>query len=877
MADEEQERLLQQILQSLNASGGRNDSPDMEKAKKSLQKFVSETNKGVNQEGKRQSLVSKGMRTTNKAVQGALNVAKSLESASTAMRENRESFSSLNPTIDLAGAAISGMGKLTGAAAEAMGGLLGAIPLVGTGLGGAVKGLGKFASAAADMAATIVTKVGPMFTAELDRISTAFRTAAASGAVGADGMSGLAKNAINAGLSFDSFAKTMSKEANNLTFAFGTSADAAKGLADTSKAMRPFRQNLMNLGVGVEQQNELTAKYIVYQQRMGRNEIGNSRALAAGSKNYIKNLSELSRLTGKSIDETQKGIDATMSDVRAGASIRLIEKRLGGERGKDAARQAQGVIEFMRTTKGLEKTAEGFGDALSGNSGTEAAKQFELQFGTAGKEVVQLMKSGQITRDEALTRLQKASNENYNKVGGDEFASRVGKMGTVLEGVLPGFQAFNQLKDFGAVSGKAAQQTTALMNTQDGLTKQIVGAQESMIKTATELDKFALAVTLPAAAATIEGFVDIQLKMTKKMVEYAQIMQVDGIDGLAKALKADAKGAITDKLGSKNNDATVEAQDAANKKLMTPFERVNTALAEGLEYLVGGFSKNAENFLQAARVENQTQGAIDEGRMKKSGVVQGYKLQARATGGAAEAGKEYLVGENGPELLKMGKTGGVVIPGQVGPGVPGRTPGTFDVKLGDGTKVTVDAKGNELHRSTPTLGGLTMSSFADGSVSGQYNTTVGNVNMTRDYVGGAGVSGDGMGGMREAGLGLASGPFSTYQSGKAGANEGVASMSYGIGNGQTMSMQSGARGGQFDALGQLRSTAGPSSKLGDAGGIQLDTEAMNQGGPPGERSEVMHGAGAGNEKLLAVMQAMLDQQTKGTRLQDEQLQATRNN
>ena len=540
MADEEQERLLQQILQSLQASGGRNDSPDMEKAKKSLQKFVTETNKGTTQEGKRQSLVSKGMRTTDKALKGALNVAKSLESASTAMRDSRESFSSLNPTIELAGAAISGMGKLTGAAAEAMGGLVGAIPLVGTGIGGAVKGLGKFAAAAADMAATIVTKVGPMFTAELDRISTAFRTAAASGAVGADGMSGLAKNAINAGLSFDSFAKTMSKEANNLTFAFGTSADAAKGLADTSKAMRPFRQNLMNLGVGVEQQNELTAKYITYQQRMGRNEIGNSQALAAGSKNYIKNLSELSRLTGKSIDETQKGIDATMSDVRAGASIRLIEKRLGGERGKDAARQAQGVIEFMRTTKGLEKTAEGFGDALSGNSGTEAAKQFELQFGTAGKEVVQLMKSGQITRDEALTRLQKASNENYNKVGGDEFASRVGKMGTVMEGVLPGFQAFNQLKDFGAVSGKAAQQTTALMNTQDKLTKQVVGAQESMIKIAGALDEFALNITLPAAADSIEKFTDAQLALTKGMVDLAKVFSAEGTAGLAKAIKKKA-------------------------------------------------------------------------------------------------------------------------------------------------------------------------------------------------------------------------------------------------------------------------------------------------------------------------------------------------
>jgi hypothetical protein len=169
-----------------------------------------------------------------------------------------------------------------------------------------------------------------------------------------------------------------------------------------------------------------------------------------------------------------------------------------------------------------------------------------------------------------------------------------------------------------------------------------------------------------------------------------------------------------------------------------------------------------------------------------------------------------------------------------------------------------------------------MSSFADGSVSGQYNTTVGNVNMTRDYVGGAGVSGDGVGGMREAGLGVASGPFSAYTSGNA-KDKGVASTSYNMGNGQTMNAQSAASGGQFDALGQLRSTAGPSSKLGDAGGIQLDTEAMNQGGPPGGRSEVMHGDGAGNEKLLAVMQAMLDQQTKGTRLQDEQLQATRNN
>jgi len=38
----------------------------------------------------------------------------------------------------------------------------------------------------------------------------------------------------------------------------------------------------------------------------------------------------------------------------------------------------------------------------------------------------------------------------------------------------------------------------------------------------------------------------------------------------------------------------------------------------------------------------------------------------------------------------------------------------------------------------------------------------------------------------------------------------------------------------------------------------------------------MQGDGAGNEKILAVLQSMLDQTTKGTRLAGEQLQAQRN-
>ena len=48
------------------------------------------------------------------------------------------------------------------------------------------------------------------------------------------------------------------------------------------------------------------------------------------------------------------------------------------------------------------------------------------------------------------------------------------------------------------------------------------------------------------------------------------------------------------------------------------------------------------------------------------------------------------------------------------------------------------------------------------------------------------------------------------------------------------------------------------------------------GGPAAGQTQTMQGDGAGNEKILAVLQSMLDQTTKGTRLAGEQLLAQRN-
>ena len=839
---DEQERLLQQILEQLQRAGGRS-GPDMEDAKKSLEDYTKLlksgnkldkeeqglTAKGMKQEGQRQSLTTKAMRTTTKAIGGTLSVAQALEAASTAMRDNRESFRSLNPSIEMAGSAIKMAGKVTGGLVSAT---IGAIPLIG-GLG---KAAGTMIAALSEAAGEIVSAVGKTFTAELDRITGAFRTAAQTGALGADGMRGLGQQAVNAGLSFDSFAKTVTKEGETLSFAFGTSAEAAKGLSDTTKAMRPFRSELLTLGIGVEQQNELTAKYIQFQQRQGRNEVQNTQALAQGSREYMKNLQELSKITGKSIEESQKEIDAVQRDARQGASIREIERK----NGKDAAQATLKTITTLNSIPGLKAIGDGLADALS-NAGTPAAQEFLKVMGPVGQQVISQLKSGAIDSSTALSMLQEQGKTFYQGLGGDAFASQVSKMGTSLENLIPALQALTFTKDLGAASKKATDETNKLANTQDSLTKNVVSAQEAMIKTATALDQFALDKTLPLASEAVKKFAEIQLKTMSSLVGYMDTLIKDGIPGLMKKMQEDAgiKDETIDRTGNALKGAgTLGLAGAAIGTAIAP--GIGTAIGGGIGALIGALT-----------------GYFSSGGDKSKAKVAG----SFAEGGAAEAGKTYLVGEQGPELLKMGKTSGVVIPGQVGPGVPGRIPGTFDVKLGDGSVVTVDSRGNELYRKGPRIGGVQMSSSADASTSMSMQGTVGGVNYERDYING-----------QMAGQRIDKGNVSSYTS-----KGGVSSMSYGMGDGVTVGAQGAATGGQFDALSQLRSVAGP--KLGDAGGLSISNQGLTdmEGGPAAGETQTMQGDGGSNEKILGVLQAMLDQTTKGTRLQGEQLQAARNN
>ena len=620
---------------------------------------------------------------------GTANLTVRFNTAASDIRENRESFTSLNPAIKLTGDTIRKTGQIAGGVVDAFGDLLSGIPAIGGVVGGVVSGLGKIGAALAEAAGEIINTVGPMLTEELERASKAFRTAGQVGALGAEGLTGLANQAIDAGLSFSTFAGVINKTAPDLVFALGNSADAASALASTRKQMEPFRRGLLNLGISVEQQTELTAGFITLQQRLGRNQARDSRALAQGSANYIKNLTELSKLTGKSVSEQQKELDDQMRNVRAAAALRQVQAQLGPA-GAEAVENIQGVTAVLKER--APNIAAGFADALGGNLGTEAARNFQQATGAAGLEIIQQLKTGQINRDEALMRLQEAGAQRYQSMGGDKFAMAVGGMGTALEPVILDLQQLTFGAKFGEQIGKVDKQVNATLNTQDKTTKSMTAANEALIRSAQALDKLALQTTLPLAATGIETFTTGLVKATTELTKYVGKTQEE----IAAMLKRSA-GLSEDTVETGDVVATTGMGVAGGAATGAAIGLLGGPLGAAIGAGIGGLLGGIGGFFTGKEGIGQSLFDFDDDSFL------GSLFNKREFGGPVNPDEMYLVGEKGPELM-IPDTAGTIMPNNMLPTLTeslGAMAGPAGGMMSGMDAVQTESFFNALERATP--------------------------------------------------------------------------------------------------------------------------------------------------------------------------------
>jgi len=601
--------------------------------------------------------MAKGM---YKVTTGTVAYAAKLAEAASDLRENRENFTSLNGSIELAGNAMKFTGKAVGAVGDGLGDLASAFGPVGAAVGGFVSGVSKLASAAMQAAGEIVNQVGPMLTAELERASKAYRAAGAVGALGAEGMSGLAKQSIQAGLSFSTFSKVAADGAEGLAFAFGDSATGVQRFADASQAMQPFRRGLLAMGVSAEQQNELTAKYLALEARRGNIEGRNSRDLAQGSRNYIKQLTTLSRITGMSVDEAQKAMDEQMRNVRLAAAVAEVQATAG----KEAADAMSGTA--LAITKIDPNIGKGLQDALAGNLGTEAAQQFQLASGEMGAQAVELLRNGKVSQEEAIAMISQGVEKQAEAIGGPRTIGAIAGLGTAFDAVLPGMLAFKQRANLSAEElAKLGTAQENLATTTDGITNNMIDANEQMLKAATALDDLALQTTLPLAAKGIEVFTSGIEIATKKLLEFAG-MSADEIQ--AKLEEKAGKNnnlnnfdtAAASVTGGLSGAAAGAAAGAALGLIGGPLAPITSslgAIAGGLLGFVGG------GFAAGGAAEaGFTPDFVDKlGDQMESVWNWVGNLGGKALGGPVSPGQAYVVGEKGPELL-INRMAGTIMP-----------------------------------------------------------------------------------------------------------------------------------------------------------------------------------------------------------------------
>jgi len=866
--DEELNRQIQQLadaIRNMNKNGGSDGKADakVQKQLNALAKAAGVSTKELDRYTKGQDKNAKGSVKFANAVAGGADKVRSLgtafASSAAQIRENQESFASLNPMIDQAGRVAGGMIKGVGGAADA---LVSAIPVVG----GVVSGLTKAGTALAQMAAEIAVEIGKAVTKELDTASGAMRELGQAGALGSKGITGIYDQAISAGLSIKSFSKIAGDSAEGLAFAFGDSATGVAKFAKVSESMAPFQRGLLAMGIGAEKQNELTAKYIQLQARQGNLQGRTDADLAKGSKNYITQLTALSRLTGKSVDEQQKAMDEQMRNVRMAAAVADVQNRLGDE----AAKNMKGTTAAI--TAMAPNVGKGLQDALSGNLGTQAAQEFQLAAGEMGAQAVDMLRNGKISQEEATAMITQGVKSQAKALGGPGGIGAIAGMGTAYDNVLGDMLAMGQRTTLTAEEmRKLGTAQTNLANTTDAGTQGLLDGQTNMREFNKETNRMAkdLLPEMGAAVSTLTKGMLLSMKEINKMIKmgpgaYAEMRTKE----VASKTESTAKGMGIGGIAGGALGAVVGS-------LIGP---VGTVLGAKLGAMAG-------MALGAWFSGPGTDDAAE--KLSEKSIKNAQGIQAKALGGPVAAGQPYMVGEKGPELFSP-KTNGTIIPNnQIKPAseltaadIPkllaelkgydvsrddkgmwsaakkSEEDGSMEVINQFGTKtvsggfgsITYDAKGNEISRSTPKLGGLQMSSYADGSTKESLDFTNGNVKGKMEAVNGQGSK-----------LSVGSGPFQAH------TGLGGTGMSYDIKPGDTRTVDMAGPKGGYDSL-----------KDGDTMKGMMDTitnvfagNALGDAKDPGQQTN--------NEEMIVLLRELVSSQNRQVDTSDKLLQATYNN
>lgn len=367
-------------------------------------------------------------------------------------------------------------GKLAGSAMSALGTtmMMGPLPqmkIFGGLLALAGGALGIFTDAAkqmASVAADIVVK-------QSNELLKGFETASQAGVTLAGGMTEFNMAATDAQLTLTQMSNVVKENAETLAMSGLTVTGAVRKLGQVGKALEPFREQLLAMGVGFQEQMEITTKVIADARRAGLQLT--DRQAAEAVKDYAKNLRLIADITGEDAKKKQDEARKMAEDFEFRRKLMDKARELGPEKGAEYIRQVVDSLALMP-----EVVQRGIKQEFVGGAITDIGVIMTNQVDTA-KKFTHMMEQGTITAEKAATLRGEAADRFMNDA--QTLGRTLGKISALGGNVADFYKDFTPLqieymKGGSDAIGQAIGRLDQMGKPTDEITQRFVQAQKDM-------------------------------------------------------------------------------------------------------------------------------------------------------------------------------------------------------------------------------------------------------------------------------------------------------------------------------------------------------------------------------------------------------------
>ena len=508
-------------------------------------------------------------------------------------------------------------------------------------IGAVTSGVGMLAQASAETAAKLVKFAIDVTQIEVEKTYKAFNSMSASGAMFADGMTGMRNAAGAAGLTVDQFAGVLKNQSENISASGLGMTEGSKRIGGALTAGGVLmKKSLLNLGYGFEEQAELVAETM---KSMRGSTSGPLRAsnqqVAEQTQKYAENLRIIAAITGE--DAKKK-----MAQVQDEANQLAFQQKLAKKSPEEQAAIMRGFSNMNSLQRKNFMDMVNFGSVVN----TEGAAAAALSGGLRDSVSEAYQNYQQGTLDDAKMRdINSRENGRMQKEALDQsgvaLAGAAGIPGLAGDLAKSLMTMVNEVKTGTPEAIKAAEQARKDQEkTTDGLTTGVTGAEIAAQGLKTALQE----VLTPA----IMDFANV----SKKMLQTVKDTLNDLGYGKTKEQKASdekntriLKNQYTKEYGGfgemryQQDLAAWNKEQARNRELQQlkedgDIEGYNAELAK-----IADEKKRMENLRAAGMAQPERAPSMIENYMRG--------ITKHAKGGSIRSGATGLVGEAGPELV----------------------------------------------------------------------------------------------------------------------------------------------------------------------------------------------------------------------------------